>query len=107
MCRMDLNLEKNIEVKIAAAGRWMNLLVVINITLFVASGLVQGLKYYFPILALITILITASIILFPKTNLLSKKFYWIIFSSLGIATYLTVASIVYFVSNKHFLKINH
>jgi mannitol-specific phosphotransferase system IIBC component len=64
---------KDIDLKIHELGRFLNLLVIINITFFVASGLVVGLKYYFPLIALTLFILAKIIIIFPALNLYSRR----------------------------------
>jgi len=92
----------NVHLKYEGLTHLSSLLIIINITVFVATGLVQGFTYYFPLIALVLFFLLHLITIFPKTDLLNKKVYWTCFSLLIIGGYFTVASIIYYVQHGHY-----
>lgn len=91
-------------IKIANISRLTNMMVILNITLFVTSGLVKGLEYFFPIIALVIFCLLSLVLIFPLTNIQGLRTYWIIFIAFLIGTYFTIASIVYLVEHEDFTR---
>jgi len=99
---MDSIEAKELELKYKAIGQILGLFIVVNISLFVTTGLVSDFKYYFPLIALILFLCILLFVTFPKSKLLSQKCYSIIFFIVWIGIYFTGASIVYMIKHNHF-----
>ena len=92
-------------LKITLLSKFLNLLIITNLTLFVASGLVFNFQYYFPIISLVIFLVMVLIIIFPLTNLKSKKIYWTLFLLLFVGSYFLIASILYMIKQGDFQKL--
>lgn len=80
----------------------LGMLIVVNLTLFVSSGLVAGFKYYFPLIALTLFGIVQTVITFPTVNLKSSKVYWFCFSLAWLGIYFTMASVIYMLEHGDF-----
>lgn len=87
------------ELKIANLSNLLSILIISNLSLFIASGLVADFRYFFPIISLAIFLIMELILVFPLSNLKSVKLYYSLFISLLIGGYFLVASIVYMITH--------
>ena len=96
-----------IELRLGALSRFLNVLILINGTTFVLTGLVRDLMYYYPIIALALFFLVEVYLIIPCFDLKSKKLYWGALSVFGLGIYFTLASIVYFVQQGHFERIQH
>ncbi|MSP18899.1 MAG: hypothetical protein EXR74_04950 [Bdellovibrionales bacterium] len=85
--------------KYAWLSRYLNLLLVMNITLFVSSGLVIKKGYWFCIVASSIIIIINGLVLNPWSNPRSHKLYQVVFWLTVFVTYLTIASIIYWIQH--------
>ena len=86
-------------------GRSLNLLIVINITVFVTSGLVQDFRYYFPLIALIIFLVLQFVLTVPLFKLRGPISLLLISVGMWIGVYFTMASIVYMIQHGDFIKL--
>ncbi len=80
-------------------SRYINLLLVLNITLFVSSGLVTKRGYWFCLLASSIIILINGLVLNPWSNPKSRKLYQVVFWLTVLVTYLTVASVIYWIQH--------
>ncbi len=85
--------------KYAWLSRYINLLLVINITLFVSSGLVAKRGYWFCLLASGVIIAINGLVLNPWSNPKSPRLYQVVFWLTVVVTYLTVASVIFWIQN--------
>ncbi len=83
----------------------MGVFIVVNLSLFVTTGLISDYGYYFPLIALGIFLLCLLYLTFPTTTLYSNKSYIALFIALWIGIYFTGASIVYMVQHDHFRKL--
>lgn len=94
--------KSDFQFKIANIGRFTNLLIILNISLFVTSGLVKNFDYYFPMIAISLQLMIHFIITFPIYLIRKKTELISLFIALWISIYFTIASIIYLIQHNDF-----
>lgn len=87
--------DKAISDKYSAMGRFVNLMFIVNATLFITSRLIITRGYWFCLVAAVLYLAVYVIMLSPWTNLRSRKVYLTLFWLVVAATFLSVDSFVY------------
>jgi len=92
----------DLELKYGNLSRFLTLLIIINITLFFATGLVQGLRYYFPIIAMGIFLLMEILLTAPFVSLKSKKIFYLNFLLLLVGLYFTISSVAYLIQHGDF-----
>ncbi|MBT3236187.1 MAG: hypothetical protein HN353_09585 [Bdellovibrionales bacterium] len=90
------------QFKIANISRFSNLLIAMNITLFVASGLVSGMRYYFPLIALALLFVVQMVITMPIFIIRGRKNFVALFSIVWLSVYFTISSVIYMVQHGDF-----
>ena len=92
-------------IKYASLSRTTNLMILINITIFVASGLVQNYEYYWPLIALVLYSVQIIYTILPFTKLQSTKTYWSLFIVHVLGGYFTISSVVYLIQKGDIQKL--
>lgn len=90
---MDLELS----LKYQNVSRFLTLLIILNSSVFIVTGLVQGYRYYFPLIAIAICLVEEILLMFPLIRLNSSRWLWALNISTLVSLYFTVASVVYYI----------
>jgi len=96
---------KEFETRYDQIGRSLNLLIIVNVTVFVTSGLIQGFQYYFPLIALGIFMVLQFVLTVPLFKLRNTITLLIITLTMWVGVYFTVASIIYMVQHGDFIKL--
>lgn len=97
----------SIPEKIVTMGQFISILIIVNISLFIASGLVHNFRYFFPIIALVIHTSVYFLITLPWYNLHKNRNYLFLFILTWIGFYFTIASIIYMVKHGDFITVKH
>ena len=85
--------------KYSLLGRFINLLFLLNASLFITSRLSVTRGYWFCYLSAVAFLTAYGIMLFPLTNLRSRRVYTVVFTLTAVGAYFTLASVLYWLQH--------
>ncbi len=85
--------------KYSSLSRYINLMFILNATMFISSKLIVTHGYWFPLVAAILFVVVYFLILAPWTDLKSTRLYVTLFILTAVASYFTIASVIYWIQH--------